>query len=134
MAEKKTAAETAAETLHENSAPSCEGGEGSTKSSRGDRRNAAGRISPKPSPRGEGGSAGAEPDEVFPPAGARKTVTLRLPRARAGEEDVVFIGVNGKAWRIRRGVTVEVPRSVAEVLRNSMSAEERAELYKAALS
>ena len=64
----------------------------------------------------------------------RKTVTLRLPRARAGEEDTVFVGVNGKAWRIRRGVTVEVPRSVAEVLRNGMSAEERAELYKATLS
>ena len=70
-------------------------------------------------------------DEVVAP---RKTVTIRLPRARTMEEDTAFIGVNGKARRICRGVTVEVPRSVAEVLRNSMSAEERAELYKAALS
>ena len=65
---------------------------------------------------------------------AKTTVTLRLPRARAGQEDTVFVGLNGKAWRIRRGVTVEVPAGVAEVLKNSMSAEERAELYKAALS
>ena len=76
----------------------------------------------------------AETETMGEKSAPRKTVTLRLPRARAGEEDTVFIGVNGKAWRIRRGVTVEVPRSVAEVLRNSMSAEERAELYKAALS
>jgi len=65
---------------------------------------------------------------------ARQTITIRLPRARTGEEDTVFVGVNGKAWRIRRGCTVEVPISVAEVIRNSMNAEERAELYKATLN
>ena len=113
MAEKKTAAGTAAE----------------QDKAYVDKAGTSENACKKPSPGGEGGPLAV--DEVAAP---RKTVTLRLPRARAGEEDTVFIGVNGKAWRIRRGVTVEVPRSVAEVLRNSMSAEERAELYKAALS
>ena len=93
----------------------------------------------KPPLGGKGGgaapaAAGGSVRRTAVPEMPRKTVTLRLPRARAGEEDTVFVGVNGKAWRIRRGVTVEVPRSVAEVLRNGMSAEERAELYKATLS
>lgn len=33
--------------------------------------------------------------------------------------DDVFVGVNGKTYQIKRGVDVMVPRSVAEVLRNS---------------
>lgn len=35
-------------------------------------------------------------------------------------KDDVVVSVNGKAWIIQRGVYVEVPRFVAEVLKNSM--------------
>ena len=35
-------------------------------------------------------------------------------------QDDVIVAVNGKAWQIRRGVDVEVPRYVAEVLNSSM--------------
>ena len=31
----------------------------------------------------------------------------------------VFVGVNGEAWLVQRGVDVEVPKAVAEVLRHS---------------
>lgn len=58
-----------------------------------------------------------------------ETVTIRLPRAAYGEEDTVFVGVNGKGYRIQRGVDVEVPRSVAEVLRNSEDAKDAALRY-----
>ena len=46
-----------------------------------------------------------------------KTVTIRLPLTRE-EKDGVPVGVNGRTWLIKRGVDVEVPACVAEVLRN----------------
>jgi len=58
-----------------------------------------------------------------------ETVMIRLPRASYGEEETVFVGVNGKGYRIQRGVDVEVPRSVAEVLRNSEEAKDAALRY-----
>lgn len=63
----------------------------------------------------------------------REKVSIRLPRAGAGQEETVFVGVNGKAWRIRRGVTVEVPAAVAEVLRNSEKAQDKAAEYEASM-
>ena len=49
---------------------------------------------------------------------AVETVTIRLPLTRTEKEDV-FVGVNGKNYLIKRGVDVEVPASVAEVLKHS---------------
>lgn len=46
-----------------------------------------------------------------------KTVTINLPLSRH-EKDDVFVGVNGKTWLIKRGVDVEVPACVAEVLKH----------------
>lgn len=43
------------------------------------------------------------------------TVTIRIPRTRKDEEDVV-VWVNSRRFLIKRGVPVEVPRSVAEIL------------------
>lgn len=37
----------------------------------------------------------------------------------------VFVGINGKRWKIRRGESVLVPKAVAEVLKNS-EAQDRA--------
>ena len=42
---------------------------------------------------------------------------IRLPKERRDQEDV-FVGVNERTWLIRRGVEVEVPECVAEVLEN----------------
>lgn len=44
-----------------------------------------------------------------------KTVKIKLPRERGDQEDV-FVGVNERTWLIKRGVEVEVPECVAEVL------------------
>ena len=46
-----------------------------------------------------------------------KTVKIKLPRERGDQEDV-FVGVNERTWLIKRGVEVEVPECVAEVLIN----------------
>jgi len=54
-------------------------------------------------------------------------VTVTLPRATGKEEDFVFVGLNGKGYTIRRGVTVRVPRSVAEILTEARRQEQRRE-------
>ena len=52
------------------------------------------------------------------PEGAKeKTVKIRLPLTRT-EKDDVPVGVNGRKWLIKRGVDVEVPECVAEVIRH----------------
>ena len=46
-----------------------------------------------------------------------KMVKIRIPRTKKDEEDV-FVSVNMRTWLIKRGVEVEVPECVAEVLRH----------------
>lgn len=45
----------------------------------------------------------------------KNTVKIKLPRERRDQEDV-FVGVNERTWLVKRGVEVEVPSCVAEVL------------------
>ena len=47
----------------------------------------------------------------------KNTVKIRLPKMRADQEDV-FVSVNDYTCIIKRGVEVEVPVFVAEVLRD----------------
>ncbi len=59
-----------------------------------------------------------------------KRVTVKLPRLQgqnAIQEE--FFSVNGKNYRIKRGVEVEIPEEVAEVIRNNEMAEEYAMNY-----
>ncbi|MBQ9747548.1 MAG: hypothetical protein IJV98_02075 [Clostridia bacterium] len=48
---------------------------------------------------------------------AEETVMVRIPRLKKDEEDV-FVSVNMRTWIVKRGVDVEVPLCVAEVLRH----------------
>ena len=41
-----------------------------------------------------------------------------LPRGRKNEENFVIVSVNGRNYKIMKGVEVEVPECVAEVLEN----------------
>ena len=52
-----------------------------------------------------------------------KTVKIRIPRTKADQEDV-FVSVNARTWIVKRGVEVEVPECVAEVLRHQEEALE----------
>ena len=65
---------------------------------------------------------------------AEKMVTIKLPRNRRDEDDM-FVSVNERTWLIKRGVEVEVPECVAEVIRNSeLMQEEAYEFTKASQS
>ena len=44
-------------------------------------------------------------------------VTIKLPLTRI-EKDDVWVAVNGKSMQIKRGVEVEVPKCIAEVLQH----------------
>lgn len=57
-----------------------------------------------------------------------KMVKIRIPRTKADQEDV-FVSVNNRTWIVKRGVEVEVPECVAEVLRHQEEALENIMLF-----
>lgn len=58
-----------------------------------------------------------------------KMVKIRIPRIKADQEDV-FVSVNLRTWLIKRGVEVEVPECVAEVLRHQEEMLEEIMLFE----
>ena len=56
-------------------------------------------------------------------------VKILLPRGRKNEENFVIVSVNGRSWKIMRGVEVEVPLCAAEVLENAWMMESTARSY-----
>lgn len=58
-----------------------------------------------------------------------KRVTIRLPKSRNQQEDV-FVSVNNRTWLIQRGVNVEVPLCVAEVLKHQENMQETIMLFE----
>ena len=61
-------------------------------------------------------------------APVEKMVKIRIPRTKADQEDV-FVSVNMRTWIVKRGVEVEVPECVAEVLRHQEEALENIMLF-----
>lgn len=55
-----------------------------------------------------------------------KTVKITLFRDSGNYSQDLFVSVNGENYMIRRGIEVEVPDYVAEVLENTRRQEERA--------
>ena len=53
-----------------------------------------------------------------------KMVKIRIPKTKANQEDV-FVSVNERTWLVQRGVEVEVPECVAEVIRHAEELHER---------
>ena len=66
-----------------------------------------------------------------PEVAKEKTVKIRIPRNRKDEDDV-FVSVNERTWLIKRGVEVEVPECVPEVLRHQEEALEQAYEFETA--
>ena len=60
-----------------------------------------------------------------------KMVKIRIPRTSAKEPDVP-VWVNDRSWLIKRGVEVEVPECVAEVLRHKEEVLENIMLFEEA--
>lgn len=63
------------------------------------------------------------------PEKGEKMVKIKLPRDRKDQEDM-FVSVNERTWLIKRGVEVEVPECVAEVIRNSELMQDEAYAYE----
>ena len=69
-----------------------------------------------------------EPETTQAPVDPMKELTtVYLPRATGKEENFVLVGLNGKVWKIMKGVPVQVPRPVAAILAESERAEKRAD-------
>lgn len=64
-------------------------------------------------------------------APAEKLVKIRIPRTKADQEDV-FVSVNNATYIVKRGVEVEVPDFVAEVLRHQEEMLEQIMLFEQA--
>ena len=58
-----------------------------------------------------------------------KMVRILLPRSRKNEENFVIVSVNGRSFKIMKGVEVDVPDFVAEVLENAEMMAEMARRY-----
>lgn len=70
----------------------------------------------------------ANTTEKKEPVKTVKTVKIKIPRTKKGEGDVT-VGVNGMMYRIQRGVEVEVPKVVADILAQSEAVKEKAYSY-----
>lgn len=57
-----------------------------------------------------------------------------IPRGRKNEENFVIVSVNGRAFKIMKGVEVQVPDFVAEVLENRGMMAETARRYMDAMA
>ena len=57
-----------------------------------------------------------------------KLVKVKIPRERGNDTDV-YVSVNDRSWLIKRGVEVEVPECVAEVLRNQEKALDKIDAF-----
>jgi hypothetical protein len=56
-------------------------------------------------------------------------VKVKFPKMRGSSEQDIIIVVNGKAWQIKRGVTVEVPRYVLKAYDNNEKNRDEADSY-----
>ena len=53
-------------------------------------------------------------------------MTVKLFKDKGEYKEPLFVAVNGRSFTVPRGVPVEVPECVAEVLRNSQEQDEYA--------
>lgn len=63
-----------------------------------------------------------------------KTVKIKIPLVRGGNNDDVFVSVNDRDWLIKRGIEVEVPECAKEVLENQEKQLYAATMYEDSLS
>lgn len=54
-------------------------------------------------------------------------IELTLPPVKsADEENFLYVNLNGKGYKVKKGIPVNMPRPVAEVIMNSLEAEREA--------
>lgn len=67
-----------------------------------------------------------KPEKVEKPS---NRVVVKIPKARKGEEKFITASVNGKVYKILKGVAVEIPRELAEVLNNADAEALKADMF-----
>ena len=65
---------------------------------------------------------------------AETMTAVLIPRGRKNEENFVIVSVNGRSFKIMKGVEVRVPNYVAEVLENGRMMAETARRYVDAMA
>ncbi|MBQ1790671.1 MAG: hypothetical protein II008_10850 [Oscillospiraceae bacterium] len=63
---------------------------------------------------------------------ADQLITVTLPRATGNEQNYELVSVNGKTWQIMKGVSVQVPNYVYDVLAESWRMEGRLQAFNEA--
>lgn len=56
---------------------------------------------------------------LMPTAAGQKLVRVKLFKDNGKYKSDVFVGVNGRGYQLQRGVEIDVPEEVAEVLEHS---------------
>lgn len=74
-----------------------------------------------------------ETEAAVQAAPEKDTEVIRLFKDNQRYKTPVFVGVNGETYLIQRGVDVEVPKAVAEVLRHSEEMDGEAIIENAGL-
>ena len=67
----------------------------------------------------------SETAEEKEPVKEKDTVRIKLFKDNGEYKDDLTIGLNGKMYKIQRGVEVEVPKGVAEIIKSSMESDQR---------
>ena len=62
-----------------------------------------------------------------------KQVTINIPLERGKVNQDVYVAVNGKPYQLKRGIDIEVPKSVAEAIKLSEDQLYKAYEYQAAM-
>lgn len=71
----------------------------------------------------------SEIKEIVPEYDPEETVDIKLFKDAKNYKDPVFVGVNGRTYLVERGVTVSVPRMVAEIIERSEVQKQKADEY-----
>ena len=59
----------------------------------------------------------------------KQKVTIRVPKTADGSANYLIASVNSKVYKVMKGVNVDVPAPIAEVIEHMFEAEEAAELF-----
>lgn len=74
----------------------------------------------------------AQPVQQEPYDPMKDLIAINLPRATGNEQNFELVALNGKVWKIQKGVTVRIPRPVYEILADSTRAEDRLRVFNEA--
>lgn len=61
-------------------------------------------------------------------------VEIKIPKTADGSANYIIASVNGKVFKVMKGVNVRVPAPIAEVIEHSFEAQDEAELFIASAS